>query len=552
MNDKFDYTNRETTAEQLNQDMQILISSAKKNLQKLKLSNPKQLKAIEKQLQKIESLKPLQIPTEQGQKQYYSVADSVGGVTKKTCLIDRESLILQLKNLAEMTNLDDLERNEIQINAILKHPKAGKDTEVQREAIGLEIARKLGFNAVTESTMVNHDTGNGMHPCLFVPFGEMDLLTKKIDNAASSHGRLKEDESKIVEDFGKYAGFFALCSDPDFIGKKGQNKGVTRGSEPKRLYIFDQVFMTDKNLSLDRSFNLVPTNILSKMPNFIARHYMGRNKSVVNDSSLEEKITGVMNILQKKEDIQEMFKGVIQTHKDKKDNVSQTLHKDAKQCLKSFNERVAGFEKLFPLVKVKGETKKVGELIKDKNDDALNLLKQSMLVGQLINKPQMRDKKGKPYRAPFLNNPATHVKSISISDDGEQVTICFARKFGKPLSEKKMGTLKTLGFAVASDGKSATISKEELLKLTSPTSKDELLKLTTPTPSGLSKENPTIEFRAVMQDLVSQSYPESHSQSPLQSQIVKNPLNPSQNPNLDEKDVKQGIEQHTQMRLGKS
>lgn len=467
----FDFKQRSTYSAQLPKDVQKLAVKAKENLEGLQISaieNTSNNSDIQKQLDIISSLKFVKIPTKEGDKVYYSIADSAGGVTEKTCLIDEQTLKQKLEDISKMKNVSNMADNKIKMNAILKHPKAGKDTEVQREAIGLEIARILGFEAVTKSTMVNHDTGNGRHPCLFVPFGDMKLLTEKIEHAESFHGRLKASEDKNVEDFGKYAGFFALCSDPDFIGKAGQNKGLTGAPEQlKRLYIFDQVFMTDKNLSLDRSFNLVPTNILSKLPNFIARHFMGRNKSVINDASFEEKIGGVINILGKKEKIQGMFKNVIDTHRNKnpKTELDKTLEADARQCLKSFNDRVVGFEKLFPLLTVNGQTKKVSALASDlnTNDDALNCLKKSMLVTQLINKPKNVDKYGKPYRAPFFNTSGSYVKSVSIQDD--QVEISFARKWGQPLSDNKREILKKNGFSISADGKSATISKQNLLQL---------------------------------------------------------------------------------------
>lgn len=464
--DEFNYTRRKTSSGKVAAHIKELMTAAESNLNKL-LKNPlsaDQRQEVQKQLDKIQSLKLMVIPTKDGAQRYYSVADNAGGVTEKTCLISENRLEGSLRELARAQNYDEVMKNEIRINAILKHPKAGHDTEVQREAISLKIARLLGFQRVTDSTLVYHNTGNGRHPCLFVPFGEMDLMTQYIDNAKSMRGRIKQEYFQSVEDLGKYSAFFMLSSDPDFMGKNGQNKGVTREEPIKKLYLFDQVFMTTNNFGLDRAFNLVPTNFLSKLPNVIARHFMGRNKSVVNDSSFEEKIQGAIGILQKKEDIKNMFQEVSQANSNLRgDPIVKKLQKDAKDCLKSFNERIHSIEKLFPPVKVNGVPKQVGDLVKNHDNKNLELLKKSMLVTQLINKPKLYDKTGKPYRAPFFTNPSTRVKQVSIDDN--TVTISFSRTFGPPLSPKKKALLEQQGFTISEDGKSASIAKEALLTL---------------------------------------------------------------------------------------
>ncbi|KTD10695.1 coiled-coil protein [Legionella gratiana] len=475
--EEFSYTNRKTSVrEKIDTDIAKKIKKATRQLKQLLKAtrSEDEKKEIQAQLDKINSLKLVIIPTQEGNKRYYSIADTAGGVTQKTCLIDEDTLKNNLEKLAQAQNIDDVMQNKIRMNAILKHPKAtlldrlmntgeGDDTEVQREAIGLKIARLLGFSNVTDCTMVYHDTGNGRHPCLFVPFGDMKLMTEFIEDKRSMHGRLKKKYFDSVEDFGQYSAYFMLSGDPDFIGKKGGNKGLT-GTDPKKMYFFDQVFMATNNFGLDRAFNLIPTNFLSNLPNFISRHFMGRNKSVVNDSSFEEKIQGAIGILQKKEDIKNMFKEIAKANSEMPDDPTvKKLQKDTKECRKSFNDRIRSIEKLFPPIKINGSSKQVGDLVKAKDDDNLKLLKKSMLVTQLINKPKLYDKSGKPYRAPFFTNPSTYVKHVSIS--GDQVTISFDRRFGSPLSESKKAILRQQGFKISPDGKSAITSKENLLKL---------------------------------------------------------------------------------------
>lgn len=462
---EFAFTNRKTIKDEMDSEMLQFILNAQKNLKTL--LNTINLKdqdreEINKQLKKIQTLNRLNIPTQTGLQTYYSITDSVGGVTEKTCLIDQAFLRKQLTILSNVKNVEEFKKNKIQINAILKHPKAGKVEEVQREALALNIARVLNFKHVTESTMVYHDTGNGRYPCLLVPFGEMDLLTQSVENASSSKGRLKKDHFQSVEDFGKYSAFFMLCADPDFMGKSCQNKGLTPGI-PKELYIFDQVFMSAQHLGLDRAFNIAPTNIYSDMPNFIARHFMGRNKTVINDSSFGEKIQSAIEILQKKDSIEAIFRAMYAVHRNQKDPHSTLLRQDTLNCFNNFNKRIRSIKKLFPSIKVNKKAVDILDLAQNPQEDSLKLLKKSMLITQLVNKTQLFDKYGKPYRAPFFSNPSTYVKSVAI--EGDKVSISFSRTWGNPLSENKKALLQQYGFNVSEDGKSATISKAKLLEL---------------------------------------------------------------------------------------
>jgi hypothetical protein len=462
---RFKYTNQATEVVDIDPSFSTLITQAKSKLDDLKAqsNSPDEKEKIQTQLDKINSLQPIEIPLEYGKiKRYYSIADNAGGVTEKTCLVSEESVVNSLVALANSTTIADVDKHKIRMNAILKHPKDGKDTEVQREAIGLEIARILGFKQVTESKMVLHDTGSGQHPCLFVPFGDMELLTDHIQDAQTMRGRLNPNQFQHVEDLGKYSAFFMLCSDPDFIGKNGQNKGLTNANndEQKRLYIFDQVFMNDNNLGLDRAFNLIPTNPLTSMPSVISRHFMGRNKSVINDSSYEEKIKGALHLLSKKEDITRMFNQVALVNQSNPYAPAvKALEYDAKQTLKTFNARIKSIEKLFPPLSVEGIPKKVSEL----DEDESKLLTKAMLLTQLLNKPKLFDASGKPYRAPFFTTPSTYVNRLSIHENSVEVS--FNRRFGAPLSELKKETLRSQGFRISKDGKSAIISKDKLLEL---------------------------------------------------------------------------------------
>jgi len=421
--------------------MQELIESAIKKLQNINCITSDQYRYIAEEVAKLNSLKAVIVPEQT--KQYYIVADRAGGVTEKTSLISKEELEKKLIGIELIADISDLAELEIKADAIIKHPKKGVQTEVQREAFGLQIARLLGFTEVASSTMVSH---NG-EPCLFVSFDTIELLTTKIDNYESSEANVKPDSGKNIEDFGKYVGFFALCSDPDFIGKKGQNKGIRNN----QLYIFDQVFMSNQNLSLDRAFNLVPTFIMSKAPGFIKRHFLGRNKSVVNESKFEEKITGVINLFTKQDEIKKMFDEAIAS-----ENSNSVLVADAKKCKKMFTKRLRGYEKLFPLCKEGSEKKPIRAILHD--EEKMKVLVKVMQVTQLINKTKV----GPGGRAIMFNNPATYVKSFEIT--GDQVKIEFTRNSGQALSDNKKNILRIYGFSVIND-KSITIPVEQLKQM---------------------------------------------------------------------------------------
>nr|MCH9717551.1 hypothetical protein [Gammaproteobacteria bacterium] len=472
---EFNYTKRTTRqvgntldeATHNNDKTSDLIDSARTNLIQLyrTCDSREKQETIRKQGAKLDSLKPITIPMEDGTSAtYYSIADNAGGVTEKTCLISEERLQKTLTKLANAEDFTALEQNKIQMNAILKHPKAGKDTEVQREAIGLKMARILEFPQVTGSTLVSHDTGSGRHPCLFVPFAEnMELLTDSIDSPETMHGRLEKEKMEGVEDFGKYSAYFMLCGDPDFIGKNGQNKGLVKGEKGgKQLYIFDQVFMKESNFGMDGALNITPTNPLAKMPGS-SRHYMGRNKSVINDSSYEEKVKGAIHVLKKEDEMRGMFNDIAKANEEAQGNPTvRQLRSDAASCRRSFDARVENVKALFPPVTLKGEPKRIDELL-DK-PGKLDLVTKAMVTNQLLSEPQGADASGKPYRAPFFSTPSTKVSGISFMEDGG-VKINFSRRLGTPLSENKKTTLSKHGFVVSPDGQSATISEQELLQL---------------------------------------------------------------------------------------
>ncbi len=470
-------------ADKLNQgtrddNLSQLIAKARETIQRLQENARIDEKAwLAAELAKLSSPKAVEIPGQSTT--YYTLHDDAGGVTEKTCLMDEATFRQSLQGLANAQDVSDVKAHKLRMNAILKHPKKDRlsgnlmPTEVQREALGLEIADILGFT-VTDRTVVLHETSRGKEPCLFVPFGQMELLKEGwIEEAhqeannprpndpqsnakGSSHARLKSEHHSAVEDFGKYATFFMLCSDTDFIGKQGQNKGLYGEESPKKLYIFDQVFMSERNFAFDRALNLIPTNRLSKMPEDLAKHFMGRNKSVVNDASYEEKVAGMVALFQKKEAIEHMFVRAAKANQGENDATASALQEDAKLCHRAFTRRLTGLRKLLPEIKLEGKTIQPERL----TSDTARLTQKAMLVNSLLNKPRLFDKTGQPYRAPHITQVHTRVKKVHI--EGDQVTLTLARSFGRPISEAKKVLLEAQGFTVSANGKTASISKEAL------------------------------------------------------------------------------------------
>ena len=160
-----------------------------------------------------------------------------------------------------------------------------------------------------------------------------------------------------------------------------------------------------------------------------------------------------------------MFKNVTKANPDETSSLVSQLQSDAKKCLKSFNKRMLGLQKFIPALKVDGNNCSIATLMgrNDKTEKAA-LLTKAMLLNQLLNKPKLFDKAGKPYKAPFFSHIRTGVRSVSFNQDNT-VTINVSRRFGRPISAAKQAILESRGFSVSSDGKSASIANETLLKL---------------------------------------------------------------------------------------
>lgn len=416
-----------------------------------------------KNVYKINKLGIIDIPNESsGSNLYCTVAESVGGVTEKLSLMSMSTVKEKLRNIVENANLDfnayaacsgDY---ELVPKGILKLPKHGNMTEVQREAIALNIARILGFST-TQSTMVQH---NGK-AALFIPFDPIRLINEfakgekqkiLMPSSFSLEAFSKIGESYLhystivpvgnqlhadtwLEDFGYIMAFAYLCNDTDFIGGDNQNKGITAG---KHLYIFDQVVMPDDKMELDTRLSLTPVGAGKYL-----RHNQGRNRTIVEDASFDAKLESITHLLANHDDIGMMLDHIIMVHQAKRRHIIaeieqlnpiqpeqkmqletllqqqqalQILENDAIMIGAVITERMHSIFKHFPSVNDQAMTAAVFLANTD-------LIKYCLLFEKMLNKPVLFADDGRPYRHPWTNRHVNPVRTIKVQN--ELVTLGF-------------------------------------------------------------------------------------------------------------------------------
>ncbi len=397
-------------------------------------------------LSKINQLKAISIPQDNGPAlAYCTLAEATGGVTEKVALISLAKVKLQLGNLSgndalTVDNYNDNRGNySLGTEAILKLPKHGKVVEVQREAMALNISRMMGLDTA-RSTTVSYDG----HPALFVPFDRIKQLSEfssgktftaglGIKGQTYTHystikpvgGGMQSD--RFVNDFGNSLGLFYLCSDTDAVGGYCQNKALRNANT---LFIFDQVVMSDHKFVLDSRLSLQPDQFLMKH----TRHGQGRNRTLIEDSSMVTKFESIMQlkdmsdrILQyashtafkhsnKAKEIRQSLTGRITEEQRVKLNTELTdvvkLEEDALLLKAKMQERVASIDGVLP--------KTTGVVSREE-------VRQALILEKLMHNPVLFSDDGRPYKNPWTNrqdNPA-----LSINDLGNgSVQINFKSK----------------------------------------------------------------------------------------------------------------------------
>ena len=389
-------------------------------------------------LNKLNQLQKISI----GRDAYYTLAESAGGVTEKVCLIDEGTLLEKLKipinseTLSVNDYQDARKAFKLSTNAIIKLPKnkfptGGDITEVQRESMALGMSRILGLTT-TDSTLVDYQG----KPALFVPFDNIQLLSE-VATGKTMHAALSSktyshystlnpvgeglQANPIIDDLGKSIGLFYLCSDTDAIGGYNQNKAL----KDNRLFVFDQVFSLEDKLGLDSRLSMQPTRWFTKH----SRHDQGRNRTVIEDSSIDTKFAALMQLKEKRTELQSYCSGIISEHKktlsdlqgrrsggekDLESDIKATrkLLNDAIKVLKKVNSRLDKIDDVFP--RIKGDKASFDKL-----------LKPTLILEKLCNKPVLFSNDGRPFRNPWTQRNALRATSISADGNPDYVRVRF-------------------------------------------------------------------------------------------------------------------------------
>ncbi|WP_131750063.1 hypothetical protein [Legionella beliardensis] len=419
---------------------------------------------IASELHKLSHLTETQIPSrdEQGQPTnllYYTVATQVGGVTKKVPLISEDALRNKLtklrdKNIANVTDyINDYSEYQLKPNAIIKLPKSSKIPfegemieEVQHELVALAMSKILDCKT-TDVAMVMYEE----KPALFIPFEEIKLLGEVAEGKVfTGMGNTYEHYSTIkpigsglqsngfIDDFGKAFSLLYVCSDPDSIGAYNQNKALVND---RSLFIFDQVVMLSNKLKLDSRLSLQPDQAIMKH----TRHGRGRNRSLIEDSSLKEKFASLEKLIQKQDVIYTYLYNIVKAHeaqisqinaslktksnledsdkeeidklREQKEQVTQ-LRDDAIALFNTIKNRIAEIQAVLPLVS---------------KDLPRSAVCSALILEKLMHNPRLYTDTGKPYRNPWTyrhNNPVQRVFT-----QGDHVVVNFTNNIPTKMVE---------------------------------------------------------------------------------------------------------------------
>lgn len=424
--------------------LERLIKPLAENDQQIEILN-KRLNILH-DLNKINQLERLNIPQDNGPSlPFCTLTEAAAGVTEKVLLISIARVKLQLGHICanDALTVDNYNENrsnyKLDAEAFLKLPKRGAIKEVQREAMALNISRMMGLET-SRSTTVSH---NG-RPALFVLFDTIRLLSdfasgKTFTAGLGITGKTYTHYSTIkpvgcgiqadrfINDFGNSLALFYLCSDTDAVGGYCQNKALL---DARTLYIFDQVLMSDDKFILDSRLCLQPAQFLMKH----TRHGQGRNRTLIEDSSMITKYSSLMQlkslsdrILQyvtntagehhlRAEEINATLRGILTPERrnqlnDELADIS-TLEMDALLIKAKIQERINNIDDVLP--------KTTGFVRPDE-------VKHALILEKLIHNPVLFSDDGRAYRNPWTNSQENPVQSINDLGNGS-VSINFKSK----------------------------------------------------------------------------------------------------------------------------
>ena len=397
-------------------------------------------------LNNINQLGRINIPQDNGPAlTYCTLAEDTGGVTEKVSLI---SLGTVKKQLTQLSTRNDLtvgnyhtkrEQYKLSTEAIIKLPKHGRIIEVQREAMALNFARILKLDTAN-STLISYKN----HPALFVLFDKIQLL-KKFTSGKTFTARLGLDRhtythystikpvgegiqaDRFVNDFGNFLGLLFLSSDTDAIGGYNQNKALRNA---RSLYIFDLVLMEDHKFRLDSRLSMEPYQFFMKH----TRHGMGRNRTLIEDSSLISKYASLMQIQEMGDKMLQYTSHVASQHHHRAESLKKqllgTISDDNRALITAELKEVEILERDAEKIKIKLQERmqQITDVL-PKTQGGINSdeMRQTLILEKLIHNPVLFTDDARPYKNPWTNRHINKVEHINNLGNGT-VQITFNAK----------------------------------------------------------------------------------------------------------------------------
>ncbi|KTC88745.1 hypothetical protein OQJ15_06540 [Fluoribacter dumoffii] len=432
-------------------------------------------------LNNLNGLKRIIIPQDNGTELVYcTLQENIGGVTEKISLMSLEEVKQQLHRLCDRTEglsaeeyIIKREHYRLSTKAIIKLPKHGNIKEVQHEAIGLNISRMFGLATAAVTTI----SYNG-HPALFIPFDEIQLLGEfsigkvfyawLMGKTYTHYSTIKPLGEGIqadcfIDDFGNALGLLYLCSDTDAIGGNCQNKALKNA---KSLFVFDQSLMESQKFILDSRLCLIPGEFLKRH----TRHGLGRNRTLIEDSSMHSKFESIITLRDLGPKIIQYMTHILWQHQCQSARIKRqfknqlspekqsqltselsdlmVLEKDAEILRTSVMERLAAIDDVFP---------------QTTGDIDLPLIRSALIFEKLIHNPILFSDDGRPFKNAWTYRQPNKIKRIDCLDNN-LVQLTFSDKVSSVMVDfiKRRGGGNSITLTSA---KTITLDKTQLVQL---------------------------------------------------------------------------------------
>jgi len=343
--------------------------------------------------------------------------------------------------------------------------------------MALNISRMMGLDT-GKSTFIAY----GGHPALFIPFDDIKLLSEYSSGKTFTAGfgltgqtythysTIKPvgegvQADRFIDDFGTAFGMFYLCSDTDALGGYCQNKGLR---DSRSLFIFDQVIMDTDKFILDSRMSLQPDQFIMKH----TRHGSGRNRTIIEDSSMHAKFDSIMQLKTNAEKFSQYAWNVSKKHHNRAVQIEHqlssnsqltneerirleseledvmTLETDALNLKEKLQARIAAIDSVLP--KTTGNISPIE-------------VRQSLILEKLIHNPVLFSDDGRPYKNPWTTRQTNNVKTINDLGNGS-IQLTFSDKVPEEMVQfiKRQGTCDSL---TITSPKVISISKTQLAQL---------------------------------------------------------------------------------------